>query len=174
MCVCLDVYVSCLAALLWFDNASHLIYFNEAQTESRLPWGHVVLCVYSNMLAISAAFILKDQSKLPSQGCRVGNTCNMCTVNWMVFQHWPSLSSRSSHTHTHINTANADTYRKPDFSELSKFKAWPANFFIVSRVQWLTNTHTQTHTYAFLPSLPLSSFLHCCSLGEGQWASPEM
>lgn len=98
VCACCNVYLSCLTALLWFDNASHSIYFNQAQTESRPPWGHVLLCVYRNMLTISAAFIQKVQSKLPSQGCWVGNTCNTCTINWMVFQYWPLLSGRWTHT----------------------------------------------------------------------------
>lgn len=116
-------------------------------------------CVYSNMLAILAAFILRDQSKLPSQECRLGNTCNICTVNWMVFQHWLSLSSRSSHTHTriHINTSNADTYRKPHVSEPRGFKAWPTNTFMIyffsptwaGFSDWPSNTQTKPSSLVF-------------------------
>lgn len=115
VCVCYDVYVSCLAALLWFDSASHLIYSNEAQTESRPPRGRVSLCVYNNMLAISAAFLLRDQSKLPSPRMPSGKHlqhvyCKLDGVSALTLTQQPLITS---HTHTHINTTNADTYRKP-------------------------------------------------------------
>lgn len=67
-------------------------------------------------------FFLQDQSKLTSQGCWVGKTCNMCTENWMVFQHWPSFSSSSS------NTLILTTLLMQ--IQIGRFKAWPANRYI--------------------------------------------
>lgn len=162
MCGCCDAYVSCLATLLLFNNVSHLIYFKEESNRRADRFEATSCCVYINILTISAAFILQDQSKLSSQGFQEGKTCNMCTVNWKMCQHWPLPSSRWSAT-DHISTSKADTYRKPHVSEPRRFKAWPSSthqFFFsskISRVQSPPNTQTQTYTFQpFLSRLSYS------------------
>lgn len=87
LCVCAVVCMYHVWQLYFYSTMFHIYIISTRRNQRADRCEAMSCCVYSNMLAILAAFILQDQSKLPSQECRLGNTCNICTLNWMVFQH---------------------------------------------------------------------------------------
>lgn len=68
--------------------------------------------VYSNVLAISAAFILWNQSKLYFQGCRLENICIfLLNTGWLAM----TVTQQLLITHVHINTFKAASYMNTRF-----------------------------------------------------------